>query len=139
MLQISRRTFEASAAATVAVASWKRRHPCDLLLGHEEKLGVNACSLLSMENAAALQALSSANASSEVLRNGLIHGQQFWSVHGVPKYQGVAHSHSVPRDGEVSEDKDVAKALMPTWCPPSVCQRPSSVLLEPRAAPRTCA
>lgn len=34
-----------------------------------------------------------------------------------PKYQGVAHSHSVPRDGEVSEDKDVAKALMPTWCP----------------------
>ena len=34
-----------------------------------------------------------------------------------PRYQGVVHSHSVPRDGEVSEDKDVAKALMPTWCP----------------------
>lgn len=41
----------------------------------------------------------------------------FWDKNKRPKYQGVAHSHSVPRDGEVSEDKDVAKALMPTWCP----------------------
>lgn len=51
------------------------------------------------------------------LLNLMPSGPSFWDKNKRPKYQGVAHSHSVPRDGEVSEDKDVAKALMPTWCP----------------------